>query len=198
LPGEAPVAVVIAEDGVDDLELYYSLYRLREAGYRVLVASHSKESNLVVYDEATGSLKRAPRRVKGKHGIEHSVDITYEEALATDFEVLVVPGGRSPERARLHRAAVELVKKAAEKGALIIAICHGPLLLASAGIIAGKRVTGHPGIGDDLRAAGAEYTGAPAEREGNIVTVRHTTTIHEGFRLALGSCRKNSGEGAEG
>jgi len=188
--GPAPRAVVIVEDGVDDLELYYSVYRLREAGYSVTVVSHARESNVVVYDEATGSLKRAPRKVRGKYGLEHDVDATYEEALNMDFQVLVVPGGRSPERARLHRSAVELVKKAAERGALIIAICHGPLLLASAGLLAGRRVTGHPGIGDDLRAAGAEYTGAPAEKDGNIVTVRHTTTIHEGFKLALAEGNK--------
>ncbi len=182
----AGTAIVIAEDGVDDFELYYSVYRLREAGYRVLVASSRKYSDMLVYDEDTGSIRRAPREIIGKHGTRHRVDVTYKEALAADFDVLVIPGGRSPERARLNADARKLAEKAVAEGKLVIAICHGPLLLASIGALRGKRVTGHPGIGDDLRAAGAEYTGAPAERDGNIVTVRHTTTIHEGFRLALG------------
>ncbi len=178
-------AILIVEDGVDDFELYYAKYRLLEEGYEVLIASHEKYSNTLEYDPKTGSTRRAKRKIKSKYNLEYEADITYKEALNTSFDILVIPGGRSPERARLYADALELVRKAEREGKTIIAICHGPLLLASAGIIRGRRVTGHPGIGDDLRAHGAEYTGSPAERDGNIITVRHTTTIHEGFRLAL-------------
>ncbi len=180
-----PRALIIAEDGVDDLELYYTYYRLLEAGYEVYVASHESHSNTIILDPETGSLTRAPRKLKGKHGIEHRVDLTYREALSREWDLIAVPGGRSPERARLHGEAIELLKRHAAKGKPIIAICHGPLLLASAGLLKGRRVTGHPGIADDLKNAGANYTGRGAEADGNIVTVRHTTTIHEGFQLLL-------------
>lgn len=176
----------IAEDGVDDMELYYAYYRVLEEGYTPLIASSKKYTNRLVYDDATGGYKRERRLIQGKRGYTFQVDLTYEEALsASPFDALVIPGGRSPERARLHGEAKELVRLHYENFKPILAICHGPLLLASVGALRGRRVTGHPGIGDDLRNAGAIYTGAPAEADECIVTARHTTTIHEGLRLFM-------------
>jgi protease I len=179
LPGRA---LIIAEDDVDDLELYYSLYRMKELGFETYLAASRKTGRYLVLDEE-GRPVPAPRLIRGKRGIEFNVDIEFREALGRDWDVLVIPGGRGPERARIHKEAVAIVRDLVSKGRPVIAICHGPLLLASAGVIRGKRVTGHPGIADDLVNAGAIYTGSPAERDGNIVTARHTTTIHEGFRL---------------
>ncbi|MEB3816824.1 MAG: DJ-1/PfpI family protein [Desulfurococcales archaeon] len=175
-------ALVIAEDDVDDLEFFYAVYRMLELGFEVVVAASRKYSDILVLGPS-GEPERAPRRIRGKRGIEFSVDATFEEALNEEWDALVIPGGRGPERARIHREAVELTRKLVARGVPTLAICHGPLLLASAGVIRGRRVTGHPGIADDLRNAGAIYTGAPAEADGNIVTARHTTTIHEGFKL---------------
>ena len=176
----------IVEDGVDDLELYYAYYRVLEEGHEAVIASSSRVTNRIVVDPETGSYVREPRKIVGKRGVEFRVDLEYGEALAqAPFDALVIPGGRSPERARLHREAVELVKIHVDMFKPVLAICHGPLLLASAGALKGRRVTGHPGIGDDLRNAGAIYTGSPAERDGCIVTARHTTTIHEAMRLFI-------------
>ncbi|MCE4625524.1 MAG: DJ-1/PfpI family protein [Desulfurococcales archaeon] len=176
----------IVEDGVDDLELYYAYYRAKEEGWQPIITSHSKYTNRLVFDENTGSYRREDRSVVGKRGVTFSVDKTYREALSeAPFDALIIPGGRSPERARLHREAVELVKLHFESFKPILAICHGPLLLASAGALKGLRVTGHPGIGDDLRNAGAIYTGSEAEVDRCIVTTRHTTTIHEGMKLFI-------------
>jgi len=176
----------VAEDGVDDLELYYAYYRVLEEGYEALIASSRKHTGRLIIDERTGSYAREKRLIKGKRGVEFSVDLTYGEALAmAPFDGLVIPGGRSPERARLHEEAVRLVRLHIESFRPVLAICHGPLLLASAGALRGLRATGHPGIGDDLKNAGAIYTGRPAERDECIVTARHTTTIHEGMRLYL-------------
>ena len=176
--------LVIAEEGVDDYEFYYAYYRMLEEGYEVVVASSRKTTGRLLLDPDTGSYVLEPLRIRGKRGGEFPVDITYGEALSrAPFDALIIPGGRSPERARLHREAVELARLHVEMFKPVLAICHGPLLLASAGVLPGRKVTGHPGIGDDLRNAGAVYTGSPAERDGCIVTARHTTTIHEAMRL---------------
>jgi len=181
----------IVEDDVDDFELFYAYYRMLEEGYKPVIASHAKYTDILRLDPATGSVLRAERRIRGKRGAEFNVDITYAEALDMEWDALVVPGGRSPERARLYREAVMLVNRIAGDDKPVLAICHGPLLLASAGILEGRRVTGHPGIADDLKNAGALYTGGPAERDGCIVTARHTTTVHEGLRLFLEVLRRN-------
>jgi protease I len=176
----------IVEDGVDDFELYYAYYRLLEEGYKPVIASHAKYTNRLIIDESSGSYVREPRHVVGKRGYPFQVDITFSEALSRGlYDGVVIPGGRSPERSRLYKEAVELVKRHVNEYKPILAICHGPLLLASAGVLKGVRVTGHPGIGDDLRNAGAIYTGSNAEVDGCIVTTRHTTTIHDGMRLFL-------------
>jgi protease I len=186
----------IVEDDVDDFELFYAYYRVLEEGYKPVVASHARYTSRLVVDEETGEYRREERLVRGKRGCTFRVDATYREALGeAPFDALVIPGGRSPERARLHREALELVRLHAERGRPILAICHGPLLLASAGLLRGVRVTGHPGVADDLRNAGAEYTGAPAEAHGCIVTARHTTTVHEGLRLFLRFLREGCRRG---
>ena len=177
-----PKALFIVEDDVDELEFYYAYYRLKEEGFEVVVASHSKWGKYAVYDEETGELRREKREVKGKRGLTIPVDIDYEEALKGEWDVLVIPGGRSPERARQHPKAVEIVRRHAEAGKPILAICHGPLLLVSAGVLRGRKTTGYWGIRDDLVNAGAEYVDEDVVRDGNIVTVRHTRFLAEGLR----------------
>ncbi len=181
----------IVEDGVDDLELYYSYYRMLEEGFKPFIASSRKYTGRLIVDSETGSYIREEREISGKRGVTFKPDITYEEALTMGpFDGLVIPGGRSPERARLYKAAVDLVRMHVDLYKPVLAICHGPLLLASAGALRGVRVTGHPGIGDDLRHAGAIYTGSEAERDGCIITTRHTTTIHRGMKLFIESLRE--------
>ncbi len=178
-------ALIIAEDGVDDFELMYAYHRLREECIEPLVASHSKHSEYAVVRD--GRVEPAPRLLEGKHGTRIRVDLDYREALERldEFDVLVLPGGRGPERARQHPEAVEIVRRMVEAGKPVIAICHGPQLLVSAGVVRGRRVTGYPGIRDDLVNAGAVYIDEPAVRDGNIVTVRHPTWLAEGFRLFI-------------
>ncbi len=180
-----PKALIIAEDGVDDFELLYSYHRLKEEGFDVLVASHSKYSEYAVI--RNGKVEPAPRLIEGKRGQKIRVDVEYREVLEklNEFDVLVLPGGRGPERARQHPEAVEIVKRMVEAGKPVIAICHGPLLLISAGVVRGRRVTGYPGIRDDLVNAGAVYVDEVAVRDGNIVTVKHPTWISDGFRLFM-------------
>jgi protease I len=87
-------------------------------------------------------------------------------------DCLLFPGGYSPDALRLHEATLDLVRRFHEKGKLLAAICHGPWILISAGIMSGKRATGYAAVRDDLRNAGAKYVDVPAVRDGNIITGR--------------------------
>ena len=187
-----PKALFIVEDGFDDLEYFYALHRLREEGFDAVIASSRKHDDIPLYDPETGKLLPRPRTVKGKRFLEVRVDIDYREALERlgEFDVLVIPGGRGPERARVYPEAVEIVRKMVEEGKPVLAICHGPLLLVSAGVAKGRRLTGYWGIRDDLVNAGAEYADMDAVRDGNIVTVRHTTVIGVGVKLFIDLLRR--------
>jgi len=85
---------------------------------------------------------------------------------------MVFPGGFSPDPLRIDQRVLKLVKEFHQKGKILAAICHGPQVLISAGIIKGKRVTAYRAVMDDLINAGALFEDVPAVVDGNIITGR--------------------------
>uniref|UniRef100_A0A7C2S5L3 Type 1 glutamine amidotransferase n=1 Tax=Archaeoglobus fulgidus TaxID=2234 RepID=A0A7C2S5L3_ARCFL len=146
--------LILVENDFEDLELFYPLYRLREEGYVVEVASSSLDVRV------------------GKKGYQVKPDLKYDDVVVEDYDALVIPGGKAPERIRINEKAVEIVRRFLELGKPVAAICHGPQLLISAGIVRGRRMTSWIGIRDDLIAAGAEYVDAEVVVDGNIITSR--------------------------
>ncbi len=100
--------------------------------------------------------------------IEKSVD----DVSPDDFDAIVIPGGRSPAFLREHENVVAFTRAAVEQGKVAAAICHGPQLLITAGVLEGKKATAVSGIADELREAGAEYEDVSMLRDGNIITSR--------------------------
>ncbi len=125
-------------DIYEDLELWYPKLRLREAGATVQVA---------------GAAARC--EYKGKHSYPCVSDIAVSEVVASEYDGVVIPGGFMPDRLRRDERVLNIVRQfhAAEK--LIAAVCHGGWIPISAGVYRGARVTGSPGIKDDLINAGA-------------------------------------------
>ncbi len=164
-----PRALIITGDGFEDIELLYPYYRLVEAGFEVVIA--------------------APRKgkVAGKHGYEVEVHASLDEVDPASFDALVLPGGRGPERARVHPRAGEIVAHFMDEGKPVAAICHGPQLLITARRVSGRRLTSYWGIKDDLVVAGAEWVDEPVVVDGNLVTSRYPPDIpfwmREFFRL---------------
>jgi protease I len=91
---------------------------------------------------------------------------------ADDFDGLVIPGGKSPANLRQHVAIVDFARKLANSGKPVAAICHGPQVLVTAGVMDGKRATCYAGMADELRSAGASYADTAMVRDGNIITSR--------------------------
>lgn len=144
----------LVEPEVEDLELFYPLFRLKEVGYQPVVASTHRGS------------------VTGKHGYTVMAEKAYDEIDPGEYLALVLPGGRSPEKVRLNQDAVKIVREFVQRGAPIGAICHGPQILISANAVNGKRMTCWPGVRDDLIAAGAHYSDAEVVTDGKLVTSR--------------------------
>jgi len=89
-----------------------------------------------------------------------------------DFHALVIPGGRSPANLREDKAVVEFVKKFFETGKPTAAICHGPQVLVTAGVIGKRTLTGFPEIEGELTAAGGTFKDVEVLVDGNLVTSR--------------------------
>lgn len=160
--------LILAGQEFEDVELLCPLYRFKEEDWEVHVASYTKD-------------------LVGKHGYRVRVDKLLEEVNPADYDALVLPGGRGPERLRLfaREKAVRIVKHFVETNKPIIAICHGPQLLISAGVVKGRKLTSYQGIRDDLVAAGAEWVDAEVVVDGNLVTARVPGDIPAWLREAV-------------
>jgi protease I len=146
---------VLAENMYQELELWYPLLRLREAGAETFVVG-------------TGSAES----YTSKHGYPVQVDVVADEVSAADIDAVVIPGGYSPDLMRRYPAMVSLVREASEQGKVVAAICHAGWMLASADVVRGKKATCFFAIKDDLVNAGATYIDAEVVRDGNLITSR--------------------------
>ncbi|MDY6909483.1 MAG: type 1 glutamine amidotransferase domain-containing protein [Thermodesulfobacteriota bacterium] len=148
-------ALILVEDLYQEMELWYPLYRLKEEGAEVFTVAPEKG-----------------RIYKSKLGYPVTSDMSADEVRVADFDAVIVPGGYAPDLMRRHPAMVRIVSDALEAGKVLAAICHGGWMLASAGVLRGKTVTGFFSIRDDLVHAGATYVDREVVVDGNLVTSR--------------------------
>ncbi len=146
---------VLAEDLYEDLELWYPLLRLREAGAETIVVGPGPA-----------------RAHASKHGYEVQVDKFVTDVQAAHLDAVIIPGGYAPDRMRRHPAMVALVRQAVQGNKVVAAICHAGWMLASAEVLQGRTVTGFYAIKDDLVHAGAQYRDAEVVVDGNLITSR--------------------------
>lgn len=161
---------VLAEDRYQVMELWYPVYRLREAGAEVMIVGREK-----------GKVHSSG------HGYEVTADMGASEARAEDFDAVIVPGGYAPDLMRRNAAMVDLVRSAHRQGKVVAAICHAGWMLASAGIIRGRRVTSFHSIKDDMVNAGADWVDEPVVRDGNIITSRTPDDLPYFCRQIIGA-----------
>ncbi len=108
-------------------------------------------------------------------GHRFAITASFEEIRPSDYDALVVPGGRAPEYLRLNPRVIELVQSFARDEKPIAAICHGPQILAAAGVLKGKACLAYPAVGPECTAAGARFgevnaTASNALTDGKLVT----------------------------
>lgn len=163
---DAQIAV-LAENNYQELELWYPVLRLREAGAQVLIVAPSDE-------QYYGS----------KLGYPVMADIGIDVARASDFDAVVIPGGFAPEGMRRHKPMVDFVRAVHDQGSLVAAICHAGWMLASAGIARGRKLTCVSIIKDDVINAGGNYVDEPVVQDGNIITSRLPGDLPE-FGIAI-------------
>ncbi|HOT83689.1 Intracellular protease, PfpI family [uncultured Defluviicoccus sp.] len=108
-----------------------------------------------------------------KPGHAFTLNATFSEIDAQDYNALVIPGGRAPEYLRLDDRVVEIVRHFAKAGKPIAAICHGAQLLAAADVLAGRRLSAYPACAPEVRSAGGQYAEIDVDQaytDANLVT----------------------------
>jgi protease I len=101
-----------------------------------------------------------------------SIALAVEEARVEDFDALILPGGRGPAVLREHEPAVAFARAFVASGKPVAAICHGPQVLVSAGVVEGRRLTAVSGVADEIREAGGEYEDREVLVDDNLITSR--------------------------
>jgi protease I len=180
------VAFIVAHE-FEDVELLYPFLRLSEEGAEVTIIPvpaglHPRPA--IPSKPVTGRYGTPiPLEVFGK-GVRYVIR-RLEEVKPEEFDAIVIPGGFSPDHLRVRREVLEFVRRAHEAGKIIAAICHGPQVLISAGLVRGRRVTAYEAIKDDLINAIAIFVDEPAVRDGNIITGRVPDDLPEFCRLII-------------
>ena len=164
-------ALIISADDFEDSELLVPYYRFKEAGIEVDVASMSRTS------------------IKGKHNYEVSVDKLLDEIKSDDYALLFFPGGKAPEKMRKEAKALEIARNFFESNKPVVAICHGPQVLISAGLLKGRRATCYKTVTEELKAAGALYEDKDVVVDGNLVTSREPSDLPAFLRETMKQLR---------
>jgi protease I len=152
--------VVLAEDLYQELELWYPVLRMREAGARVIIAGTGSKSTYT-----------------SEKGYPVTVDTTVDNVDARDVDAVIVPGGYAPDKLRRYDSVLKLVRDAHDQGKIVAAVCHAGWVPISAGIVSGKTATCTRAIRDDLINAGAHYVDEEVVVDGNFITSRSPSDL---------------------
>ncbi len=165
---------ILLEDLVEDVEFIYPYYRFKEEKFDVDIISPEIKT------------------FKGKKGCTFASKKSIKDVDPEYYDILFIPGGYAPDRLRRYPEVLNFVRRMFELGKIIGAVCHGPWVLISAGIVKGKKITGYHAIKDDIINAGANYTGKPVERDGNIFTGTDPEAMAELIKEIIKEAKKNS------
>jgi len=166
-------AAILVEQQYQELEVWYPLYRLREAGCQVTLVG-----------------PESGKTYPSKLGYPAVSDKAAKDCSADDFDLLVIPGGFAPDFIRRSEAMIRFTSAMAEAGKVIAAICHGPWVLCSTQALKGKKATCFFAIKDDVANAGARYVDAEVVRDGNLVTSRKPDDLPAFMQAVLQAARE--------
>lgn len=152
-------ALIISADHFEDSELLVPYYRLQEEGLQVDVASISRG------------------KIHGKHGYEVVVDKALRDVDPGAYDLLVLPGGKAPATLRKEPAAVAIAQDFMRSGKPVAAICHGPQILITAGVMQERHATCYHSVAEELQQSGALYEDRDVVVDGKLVTSRQPSDL---------------------
>jgi protease I len=155
------VLMVIAHHNFRDEEYSAVRNRLEKNGAKITVASTVKNG------------------AAGSQGMKLNPDLLIDEVNANEYDAVVFIGGTGASQYWHDNKAHDLARTAAQNGKVVAASSHAPVTLAVAGLLNGKKATGHVAVYEKLIVQGANFTGTKLEKDGNIITSSGPTAAKE-------------------
>ena len=163
--------LMLIGDYVEDYEVMVPFQALLMVGHTVHAACPGKKSGEFVRTAIHDF--EGDQTYSEKRGHNFSLNATFDQIKAEDYDALVLPGGRAPEYIRLNPRVLEIVRYFDKAKKPIAAICHAAQILAAAGVLKGRKCSAYPAVGPDVTSAGgnfAEIGISEAIVDGNLVT----------------------------
>lgn len=163
--------LMLVGDYVEDYEVMVPFQTLLAVGHHVDAVCPDKSAG----DQVRTAIHdfEGDQTYSEKRGHNFALNATFAEVNATEYDALVIPGGRAPEYIRLNEKVLEIARHFAQADKPIAAICHGAQVLAAAGVIEGKECSAYPAVGPDVTRAGGTYMDIAVDQahvDGNLVT----------------------------
>jgi protease I len=163
--------LMLVGDYVEDYEVMVPFQALQMVGHTVHAVCPGKKAG----DKVRTAVHdfEGDQTYSEKPGHNFTLNASFADVRAADYEALVIPGGRAPEYIRLNQEVLGMVRHFAQANKPIAAICHGAQLLAAAGILQGRSCSAYPAVGPDVNLAGGKYVDIAVDKahvEGNLVS----------------------------
>jgi len=163
--------LMLVGDYGEDYEIMVPFQTLQAVGYQVDAVCPDKKAGEAVRTAIHDF--EGDQTYSEKRGHNFTLNATFSEIRAADYDALVVPGGRAPEYLRLNQDVLAVIRHFFEADKPVAAICHAAQLLAAAGVLEGKQCTAYPACGPEVTVAGGQYMDISVDQafvDGKLVT----------------------------
>jgi protease I len=163
--------LMLVGDYVEDYEAMVPFQALQMVGHTVHAVCPGKTAGQSVRTSVHDF--EGDQTYSEKRGHNFALNATFSDIHEEEYDALVIPGGRAPEYLRVNPRVLEIARYFASSNKPIAALCHGPLILAAAGVLRGRRATAYPACAPDVEIAGGVFASVPidgAVTDGNLVT----------------------------
>jgi protease I len=143
----------------EDMEFFYPYYRMIEEGHTPKVAWKERG------------------KVTGKHGYTINADLSFSEVVPKDFDALIIPGGRGPSHIRDDKDVMRITKFFFDSDKPVAAVCHGPQVLISSGVVKGKTLTSYSSVKQEVVSAGGNYLDKEVVVDHNLISSRQPSDL---------------------
>ncbi|GBG79590.1 hypothetical protein CBR_g29737 [Chara braunii] len=164
--------LLLVGDYVEDYEVMVPFQALLALGYAVHAVCPGKEAGAICRTAIHDF--EGDQTYSEKPGHNFTLNASFTEVNAEEYDALVIPGGRAPEYLALNEDVLSIVRSFMSSSKPVASICHGQLILAAAGVLAGRKCTAYPALEPVVVAAGGQWLGpdpiSACFTDGNLVT----------------------------